>query len=108
MLHPYDDPSVPYRSEQDQTPINSQPGATGTPVDEENAPDFQHKLPTPPPTNRRSSGGLRTGAIIALTLLLVIIFGTGLFAGWEYGRGTSTPTATKSGLLQPGTNPTAT
>src|SRR6266566_2674433 len=110
MLHPYDDPSVPYRSEQDQTPINSQPGATGTPVDEENAPDIQHKLPTPPPTNRRSSGGLRTGAIIALTLLLVIIFGTGLFAGWEYGRGTSTPTVNKSstGVLQPGTNPTVT
>src|SRR6266550_6572346 len=110
MLHPYDDPSVPYRSEQDQTPINSQPGATGTPVDEENAPDFQHKLPTPPPTNRRSSGGLRTGAIIALTLLLVIIFGTGLFAGWEYGRGTSTPNVNKSstGVLQPGTNPTVT
>src|SRR5947207_1228772 len=108
MLHPYDDPSLPYRSEQDQTPINSQPGATGTPVYEENAPDFQHKLPTPPPSNRRSSGGLRTGAIIALTLLLAIIFGTGLFAGWEYGRGTSTPAVNKSstGVLQPGTNPT--
>ena len=110
MLHPYDDPSLPYRSEQDQTPINSQPGATGTPVYAENAPDFQHKLPTPPPSNRRSSGGLRTGAIIALTLLLAIIFGTGLFAGWEYGRGTSTPTVNKSstGVLQPGTNPTVT
>ena len=110
MLHPYDDPSVPYRSEQDQTPTNSQSGATGTPVDEENAPDIQHKLPTPPPTNRRSSGGLRTGAIIALTLLLAIIFGTGLFAGWEYGRGTSTPAVNKSstGVLQPGTNPTVT
>ena len=108
MLHPYDDPSLPYRSEQDQTPTNSQPGATGTPVYAENAPDFQHKLPTPPPSNRRSSGGLRTGAIIALTLLLAIIFATGLFAGWEYGRGTSTPAVNKSstGVLQPGTNPT--
>src|SRR6266550_75705 len=110
MLHPYDDPSVPYRSEQDQTPINSQPGAAGTPVDEENAPDFQHNPPTPPPSKRRSSGGLRTGAIIALTLLLAIIFATGLFAGWEYGRGTSTPAVNKSstGVLQPGTNPTVT
>jgi len=53
---------------------------------------------------------LRTGAIIVLTLLLAIVFGTGLFAGWEYGRGTSTPAASKSGtgVLQPGTNPTAT
>ena len=110
MLHPYDDPSLPYRSEQDQTPTNSQPGATGTPVYAENAPDFQHKLPTPPPSKRRSSGGLRTGAIIALTLLLAIIFATGLFAGWEYGRGTSTPAVNKSstGVLQPGTNPTVT
>ena len=108
MLNPYDDPSLPYRSEQDQTPTNSQPGATETPVYAENAPDFQHKLPTPPPSNRRSSGGLRTGAIIALTLLLAIIFATGLFAGWEYGRGTSTPAVNKSstGVLQPGTNPT--
>ena len=108
MLHPYDDPSLPYRSEQDQTPTNSQPGATGTPVYAENAPDFQHNPPTPPPSNRRSSGGLRTGAIIALTLLLAIIFATGLFAGWEYGRGTSTPAVNKSstGVLQPGTNPT--
>ena len=110
MLHPYDDPSLPYRSEQDQTPINSQPGATETPVYAENAPDFQHKPPTPPPSKRRSSGGLRTGAIIALTLLLAIIFATGLFAGWEYGRGTSTPAVNKSstGVLQPGTNPTVT
>ncbi|MFL5589668.1 MAG: S1C family serine protease [Ktedonobacteraceae bacterium] len=110
MLHPYDDPSLPYRSEQDQTPTNSQPGATGTPVYAENAPDFQHNPSTPPPSNRRSSGGLRTGAIIALTLLLAIIFATGLFAGWEYGRGTSTPAVNKSstGVLQPGTNPTVT
>lgn len=107
MLHPYDDPSVPYRSEQDQAPINSQPTATGTPVYEGNGPGFQH---TPPPSSRRPSRGLRTGAIIALTLLLAIIFGTGLFAGWEYGRGTSTPAGNRSstGVLQPGTNPTAT
>jgi S1-C subfamily serine protease len=32
---------------------------------------------------------LRTGAIFALTLLLAVIFGTGLFAGWEFGRGTA-------------------
>src|SRR5437588_1658389 len=105
-----DDSREPYRPEGDQTPINSQPTAPGTPVYLDNAPGFQQNRPSPPPSNRRSSGGLRTGAIIVLTLLLAIIFGTGLFAGWEYGRGTSTPTATKpnTGLLQPGTNPTTT
>ena len=110
MLNPYDDPSVPYRSQQDQTTINSQPTVAGTPVYSENAPGFQQNPPSPPPSNRRSSGRLRTGAIIVLTLLLAIVFGTGLFAGWEYGRGTSTPAASKSGtgVLQPGTNPTAT
>lgn len=113
MLHPYDDPSLPYRSEQDQTPINSQPvnsqpEVTGTPMYADNTADFQYNQPTPPPSNKRSSGGVRTGAIIVLTLLLAIIFGTGLFAGWEYGRGTSTPTATKSGQLQTGTSPAAT
>jgi S1-C subfamily serine protease len=113
MLHPYDDPSVPYRSEQDQTPINSQPvnsqpEATGTTGYAENTTGFQYNQPTPPPSNKRSSGGVRTGAIIVLTLLLAIVFGTGLFAGWEYGRGTSTPTATKSSQLQTGTSPAAT
>lgn len=62
---------------------------------------------TPPAPRRR---GIRTGAIIALTLLLALVFGVGLFAGWEYGRGTpgastAQPTA---GALQPGTNPAAT
>src|SRR5579859_3705094 len=37
-----------------------------------------------PPVRSGSSGrsGLRTGAIIALAL----VFGTGLFAGWQFGR----------------------
>src|SRR5437016_4485737 len=135
MRYPYDDPSVPYPPEGDQTPINgsfaaaqddskepyppegdqtpinSQPTAPGTPVYLDNAPGFQQNRPSPPPSNRRSSGGLRTGAIIVLTLLLVIVFGTGLFAGWEYSRGTaSTPAANGSstGVLEPGTKPTTT
>ncbi|MFL5656740.1 MAG: S1C family serine protease [Ktedonobacteraceae bacterium] len=111
MRYPYDDPSVPYPPEGDQTPINSQPTAPGTPVYLDNAPGFQQNRPWPPPSNRRSSGGLRTGAIIVLTLVLAIIFGTGLFAGWEYGRGTtSTPAANGSstGVLEPGTKPTTT
>ena len=36
------------------------------------------------------SHGLRTGAIIALTLLLAVVFSVGLFAGWQFARN-STP-----------------
>jgi S1-C subfamily serine protease len=108
MRYPYDDPSVPYPPEGDQTPINSQPIVQEAPVYPH---DFQQNPPGPPPSNRRSSGGLRTGAIIVLTLVLAIVFGTGLFAGWEYSRGTtSTPAANGSstGVLEPGTSPTKT
>ena len=67
--------------------------------------DSQYKLPVP---SRRSGNGLRTGAIIALTLLLALVFGTGLFAGWEFGRGTIVTNSPATSVLQPGTNPTAT
>ncbi len=49
-----------------------------------------------PPRSR-----LRTGAILALTLLLAVVFGTGVFAGWEFATRNGTNTA----VLQPGTNP---
>jgi S1-C subfamily serine protease len=50
--------------------------------------------------SRRASRGLRTGAIIALVVMLALVFGTGLFAGWQFAstRGSGTRT------LQPGTN----
>ena len=44
----------------------------------------------PPLAQRRQPRGLRTGAILLLTALLALVFGTGLFAGWQYGRGSST------------------
>jgi hypothetical protein len=40
---------------------------------------------TPPRTSSKRHGGLPTGAVIALTLLLAVVFGTGLFAGWQLG-----------------------
>ena len=49
--------------------------------------------PSPPPSEQHISSksspfnlrGLRTGAILLLTLVLVIVFGIGLFAGWQFG-----------------------
>jgi S1-C subfamily serine protease len=59
-----------------------------------------------PPVRPGSSGrsGWRTGAIIALALVLALVFGTGLFAGWQFGR-TSTagnPGSSAVATLQPG------
>src|SRR2546428_8871583 len=50
---------------------------------------------------RRPGSRLRAGAILALALLLAVVFGTGLFAGWEFG----TRNGANSAVLQPGTNP---
>src|SRR3989440_11172967 len=55
-----------------------------------------------PPQHPRHGGGVRTGAIIGLTLLLAVIFVIGGFAGWVFasaksstaGTTASTPTAT--------------
>src|SRR5713226_4331582 len=55
---------------------------------------FQTDPHLPPVNPRRSGSRVRTGAIIALTLVLVLVFGVGLFAGWQFGRsGTSTAPA---------------
>src|SRR5512135_2453269 len=56
-------------------------------------------MDTPPVTPRRSNG-IRTGAIVALFLVLLLVLGVGLFAGWQFGR---TSTTTGGTTLQPGT-----
>lgn len=53
---------------------------------------------TPPQRSRR---GMRTTAIVALTVLLALVFGVGLFAGWVYGT-------RSTGVVSPATSPTAT
>ncbi len=66
--------------------------------------------PTVPPVNPRRSTGMRTGAIVALTIVLLLVLGVGLFAGWQFGR-TSTSTggaSTSVATLQPGTGPVVT
>lgn len=60
--------------------------------------------PSPPQGSggqpRRS--GLRTGALLALLALLAVVFGTGLFAGWQFGRTGSLIGSPSS--FQPGNN----
>lgn len=50
---------------------------------------------------RRPARRVRTAAIVALVVLLTIVFGTGLFAGWVFGT-------RSSGVIQPGSTPAAT
>ncbi len=66
--------------------------------------------PTMPPVKPRRSNGMRTGAIIALSFVLLVVLGVGLFAGWQFGRtSTSTGGANSSvATLQPGTGPQST
>jgi S1-C subfamily serine protease len=52
---------------------------------------------------------MRAGAIFLLALVLAIVFGTGLFAGWEFGHSsatTSTTTSSSTATLEPGTSST--
>src|SRR2546430_14678953 len=109
MLHPYEEPAIPYQPEQDPAQVAPQNDPAPSRPKEAQTSYTSHAFDVSPnasrsPTPRRRVGGLRTGAIIALTLLLSLVFGTGLFAGWEYGRGTAVidkPTTS----LQTGSNP---
>jgi S1-C subfamily serine protease len=48
----------------------------------------------PPPQHPRHGGGVRTGAIIGLTLLLAVIFVIGGFAGWVFASAKSSAAGT--------------
>ncbi len=101
MQDPYADNQSPIAYQAPTQPVTAPhqalPGQMGT-------------APTMPPVNPRRRNGVRTGAIIALTLVLLLVLGVGLFAGWQFGRtSTSTgQTSTNVGTLQPGTGPVST
>jgi S1-C subfamily serine protease len=57
----------------------------------------------PPRASSKRRGGLSTGVLIALTLLLAAVFGTGLFAGWQSGRSNTSAGGPATTMLQPGT-----
>lgn len=71
------------------------------------APDQMQGPPAMPPDNHRhSNDGVRTGVIVAVALIIILVFGVGIFAGWQFAKSTNTGTST--GVLQPGTNPVGT
>ena len=64
-------------------------------------PNQQPAASSPPPmAPQRPRSRFRTGAIVALALVLAVVFGTGLFAGWQFG----TRSGANTGALQPATN----
>jgi S1-C subfamily serine protease len=66
----------------------------------EPAASFPSPAPPPlPPVSPKRRGTVRTGALVALTLLLAVIFGVGLFAGWQFSK-TSTSTAQTTSTVQ--------
>src|SRR5437588_10653829 len=57
-------------------------------------PPLQHSPEPPREQPRQGRGGLRTGAIIGLILLLVVVFVIGGFAGWVFASTKSSATGT--------------
>lgn len=102
MSQPYDEQAIPYQAGQSTAYANNASART----------EPYHPAPgslsnySPPP--QRPSRGLRTGATIALTVLLAVVFGTGLFAGWQFGHSSTVSNQPTIGQLQPGTNPAPT
>ena len=95
-LAPYEqEPTLPYRAAPGQIPVTPHQAmleSTSTP-------------PLTPPSSSQPSTApnpRRWGTAIVLGLLLVVL-NIGLFAGWQLGRSSATTT----GTLQAGTNPTA-
>lgn len=104
-------PGYPQYYGQQQTEPTAVRSASPTwPNPPDSQPSIQAFQKTGALMDNRSSvkkGSLRTGAIIALTVVLLLVFGVGLFAGWQFGRDGGVTTAGPSssvGALQQGSN----
>lgn len=98
----HDDAMSPYQNTQPRQPEQSSAPYPGFPPSQPPVGEG-----SPPSPGRRPESGLRTGAIIALSVVILIVFGVGLFAGWQFGQN-SGAVAQKSPSFQQGTNAQAT
>src|SRR5438045_2089013 len=71
-------------------PITDTPSEQGI-VESPGSPAGPSSPPPIPPRKRRRPGP--AGAIVLLALILALIFGTGLFSGWEFAHASTTTTA---------------
>lgn len=93
-------PSSVYPPNPDPAAANFNSGATFADHDQNRYAGYTvpNVVPTPPltpppvavPTRKRKGGVARTLAITFLTLVLIAVFGTGLFAGWQFRSGQGT------------------
>ena len=83
-------------------PITDTPSEPGI-VESPGSPAGPPSLPPMRPQKRR--GPRPAGAIVLLALVLALIFGTGLFSGWEYAHASSSAAGT---TMQAGATSTAT
>src|SRR6266516_3076987 len=93
--------SIPYdaASTQQQRPGSDQAPATSY----QTVPGQEQTAPPMPPVQPRPSGrGIRTGASLILALVLLLVLGVGIFAGWQFGRSSTTqPSATPVATISP-------
>src|SRR5258708_36580352 len=68
-------------------------------TNEPTIPDQGQREPAPPPVMQRRRGGCFRPAL--LTLLLLVVLGVGMVAGWEIGRTNAVSPASNTGLPQP-------
>ncbi len=115
-----DQPYQPYQSYQQQYQRQSwetggQPHSTQYPQSPQWIPQTPQvaqvqqgtQAPLPPVNTRRKRGALRTGMLAVMSLILLLIFGVGLFAGWQFSRSGSA-TGLASGSSSTATAQTAT
>jgi S1-C subfamily serine protease len=108
---PSSQPSTAYQSYSSPPSYNNYQGQASSPYSQTQPhrplPGQFQQTPIPPASPPRSGRGLRTGAIIALTALLAVVFGVGLFAGWQFGRTSvaTAPSGNNTSALQPGNTP---
>ncbi|WP_242527225.1 S1C family serine protease [Ktedonosporobacter rubrisoli] len=87
-----------------------QPASGGQPAPQPQPQQQQQTAPgggTKMPDRTPHRSGLRTGAIIALVVALLLVFGVGLFAGWQFKSSTMAAPAPEA-TLQPGASPQVT
>ncbi|HEY7414427.1 MAG TPA: hypothetical protein VH593_04485, partial [Ktedonobacteraceae bacterium] len=105
-----DDTMSPY-SQVQNSPPDQQSTPRPDPIEQSPDQQFDSSQPAPPqppvggdrpPTSpgRSPGGGLRTGAIIALTVAVLIVFGVGLFAGLQFGQNSAGTSGVNNGLQQ--------
>lgn len=92
-----DEPYDPYATDTRYTPasmgvVNRPETSWDTPQQYPAQPPTYNPRPAaPPPSPPKRSR--RSGAIVLLSLVLAVVFGVGLFAGWQFTRGTGSSSA---------------